>query len=121
MDENQNENVKDSNEEGAFGVSLKRNNKQIRDDRAQQIIDVAKLKYRRKIEDIEMIISDIQRERDNMLDLSPSTTQTLIVASDFNADEYIEKDIQLGIKIRNEEIRLELAKKSYKHLFGGNL
>ena len=104
---------------GAFLVSLKRNNKQIRDDRATAIADVAQLKYKRKVEDLEMSIRDMKREQDNMLDLSPTNSMSLIIASDFNADEYIAKDLELGVKIRNEEIRLEIAQKRYNYLFGG--
>lgn len=107
------------NEKGAFLSSLKRNNKQIRDDRATAIADVAQLKYKRKVEDLEMSIRDMKREQDNMLDLSPTNSMSLIIASDFDADTYIAKDLELGVKIRNEEIRLEIAKKRYEFLFGG--
>lgn len=104
---------------GAFMSSLKRNNKQIRDDRATAIADVAQLKYKRKVEDLEMSIRDMKREQDNMLDLSPTNAHSLIIASDFDADAYIAKDLELGVKIRNEEIKLEIAKKRYAYLFGG--
>jgi len=40
--------------QGAFIESLKRNNKQIRDDRAASIVDIAQLKYKRKVEDLEL-------------------------------------------------------------------
>lgn len=103
---------------GAFIRLLKRNNKQIRDDRAQAILDVAMLKYRRKIEDIDLAIKDMVREQEGMLDLSPTNAQSLILASDFKPDEHIHKDLDLGVKIRNEEIRLEIAKKRYLYLFG---
>jgi hypothetical protein len=104
--------------QGMFISSLKRNNKQIRDDRASAIADVAQLKYKRKVEDLEMSIRDMKREQDNMLDLSPTNAQSLIIASDFDADAYIAKDLELGVRIRNEEIRLDIAKKRYEFLFG---
>jgi len=44
---------------------------------------------------------------------------SLQLAVDFNAKEFTAKDIEIGIKIRNEEIRLEIAKKRYNYLFGG--
>ena len=53
------------------------------------------------------------------LDLSPTNAQSLILASDFNSSDYVEKDIDLGIKIRNTEITLEIARKRYQYLFGG--
>jgi hypothetical protein len=52
-----------------------------------------------------------------MLDLSPADSTSLMVATDFNAKEFVEKDIALGIKIRNLEIQLDIARTRYKHLF----
>jgi hypothetical protein len=104
---------------GAFINSLKRNNREIRDDRATAIAEDTQLVYKRKIEDLEISIKKMQREQENMLDLSPTSTQSLILASDFNCEEYVAKDIDLGIKIRNTEITLEIARQRYEYLFGG--
>lgn len=103
---------------GAFLESLKRNNKQIRDDRAMEISEDAEMTYKRKIEDMERGIVKMERDRRNMLDLSPENAQSLKLASDFNADEFVSKDLDLAKRIRNEKIALNLAKKSYNHLFG---
>jgi hypothetical protein len=101
--------------------SLKRNNKQIRDDRATAISEDTQLAYKRAIEDMELAIKKMKRERENMLDLSPTNAQSLVLASDFESAAYVEKEIQLAMKIRNEEIKLELAKERYIYLFeGGN-
>jgi hypothetical protein len=104
---------------GAFFGSLKRNNKQIRDDRAIAIAEDTQLVYKRKIEDLDLSIKKMKREQENMLDLSPTNAQSLILASDFDSAIYTEKDIDLGVKIRNAEITLEIAKKRYNYLFGG--
>lgn len=104
---------------GAFISSLKRNNKQIRADRALAIGEDTELVYKRKIEDLELGIKKMRREQENMLDLSPTNAQSLILASDFDSNEYSQKDIDLGVKIRNAEITLEIAKKRYAYLFGG--
>ena len=109
---------KDSTLSGAFISSLKRNNKEIRADRAAAIAEDAELVYKRKIEDLEISIRKMKREQENMLDLSPTTSQSLILASDSNCDEYVAKDIDLGIKIRNTEITLEIARQRYEYLFG---
>lgn len=110
---------KENFEGGAFVSSLKRNNRQIRDDRAAAIAEDTELVYKRKIEDYELSLKKMRREQENMLDLSPANAQSLILASDFNSAEYVEKDIELGIKIRNTEITLEIARKRYDYLFGG--
>jgi len=105
--------------QGAFVSSLKRNNKKIRDDRAAAISEDTELIYKRAIEDSELKIKKMKREQDNMLDLSPTDAQSLVLASDFNSEGFVGKDIELGIKIRNEEIKLEIARKRYQYLFGG--
>ena len=104
--------------QGAFAASLKRNNRQIRDDRAQAIVEDTMLLFKRKIEDIQLGITRIKRERDNMLDLSPTNAQSLMLASDFDAEGYVKKEEDLAIKIRNEEIKLEKMKERYDFLFG---
>ena len=105
--------------EGAFVASLKRANSKIRQDRAQAIAEDAELVYKRKIEDLGMSIKKMKREQENMLDLSPTTADSLTLASDFNGEQYVNKDIELGVKIRNAEITLEIAKVRYAYLFGG--
>ena len=102
---------------GAFIASLKRNNKQIRSDRATAIAEDAQIMYRRSVEDLEVKIKRMRRDRENMLDLSPENAMSLKLASDFNSEEYVKKDIELGVSIRNAEIQLEIAKKQYEYLF----
>ena len=75
--------------------------------------------YKRQIEDLELSVKKMRREQENMLDLSPTNSMSLIVASDFDSTAYVDKDIELGVKIRNTEIKLEIAKKRYAYLFGG--
>jgi hypothetical protein len=105
--------------DGAFFSSLKRNNKQIRDDRALAIVEDTELIYKRKIEDLELAVKKLRREQENMLDLSPTTAQSLVLASDFDSSAYVDKDVEIGVKIRNLEIKLEIAQNRYNHLFGG--
>ena len=104
---------------GAFVSSLKRNNKEIKADRASAIAEDAQLVYRRRMEDLELSVKKLKRERDNMLDLSPDNAQSLILASNFNCEDLVSKDIDLGIKIRQAEITLEIARERYNYLFGG--
>lgn len=106
-------------EVGAFVASLKRNNKQIRDDRATAISEDTELIYKRQIEDLDLSIKKMKREQENMLDLSPTNAQSLVLASDFDSAAYVAKDIELGVRIRNAEITLEIAKNRFAYLFGG--
>lgn len=105
--------------QGAFAESLRRNNRKIREDRAIAISEDTELIYKRAMEDLELSIKKMEREQENMLDLSPTDAQSLVLASDFDSNEYVSKDIELGVKIRNAGIKLEVAQKRYKYLFGG--
>ena len=102
---------------GAFIDSLKRNNGKIREDRAIAIGESAQMRYKRKIEDLEMELNQLKRDRDNMMDLSPASADSLVLASDFDAQTFVDKDVQIGITIRNLEIQLEIARDRYNHLF----
>ncbi len=102
---------------GAFIDSLKRNNGKIREDRAIAIGESAQMRYKRKIEDLEMELKQLKRDRDNMMDLSPASADSLVLASDFDAQTFVDKDVQIGITIRNLEIQLEIARDRYNHLF----
>lgn len=104
--------------QGAFLQSLTRNNDKIRADRAQAIAEDAQLLYKREIEDLEMQIKRLKRERESLLDLSPTTADSLVLAADFDAKAFVQKDIQIGVQIRNFDIKLEIAKQRYTDLFG---
>jgi len=103
---------------GAFMSTLTRNNKKIREDRAISISEDAELIYKRKVEDLETQIKRKRRDREGMLDLSPTTADSLVLASDFNADNFVAKDLAIGLEIRNLEIALDIAKTRYDYLFG---
>lgn len=104
--------------EGAFQETLMRNNKKIRQDRAVVIVEAAHINFKRAVEDLEIEIKQIKRDRENMLDLSPHHAQDLMVASDFDAAAFVAKDIELGVRIRNLEIKRDVAKQRFIYLFG---
>ncbi len=104
---------------GSFVTSLRRNNKQIRDDRALAIAEDAEMIFKREVEDINTELKRLRRERESMLDLGGTTTTAIISHADFNAKEFVAKDLDLGLKIRNLEIKLEIATKRYNELFKG--
>ena len=103
---------------GAFLESLQRNNSQIRKDRAIAISEDAQLMYKRAIEDLDVSIKRMKRDQENMLDLSPESATSLKLASDFNAGDYVEKDVELGVKIKIASEKLDIAKRRYEFLFG---
>jgi hypothetical protein len=52
-----------------------------------------------------------------MLDLGGNNTTNIISLSDFNAKDFVAKDLELGLKIRELEIKLEVAQSRYNSLF----
>jgi len=105
--------------QGAFANSLLRNSSKIKEDRAITIFRNAERYYKRKVEDIEAEIQDLETERDSQLDLSPTDINSLVLASDFKSDQFFETDLKLTLKIREARIRLEEAKNRYAFLFSG--
>ncbi len=103
---------------GRFVENLTRNNKKIRTDRALAIVEGAELLFKRRVEDLSTEIKTLKRERESLLDLSPTNADSLVLASDFNPGQFVEKYLQLGVKIRNKEIELNIASQSYTDLFG---
>lgn len=103
---------------GSFREKLQRNNKEIRNDRADAIVEDAELIYSRTIQDIELENKKLGREREGLIDLSPSDKNSLVLASDFNAKGFVDKDLQIGLKIRENNIKLEVLRARYAELFG---
>ena len=105
---------------GTFKTDLQRNFKQLKDSRAESVAEDVEIIYKRKIEDLCHEIRNIERDRENiMLDLSPTNvTSALAVPSDFNAEKLLEKDMQLGIRKREAEIKLDIVARRYEELFG---
>ena len=116
-DENNNDNNQPASS-GAMLASLKRSNREIKDDRAAVISEDSETSYRRKVEDIEKYIRNMDRNRAGALDLSPNNVFSLQLANSFNGEKFCEDDLELSVKIRNEKIKLNIAKERYNYLFG---
>lgn len=102
---------------GMFINSLMRNNGKIRDDRAFAIYESAEMVYKRKVEDMTLQRRQLIRERDALLDLSPTNSQSLVLKADFDEHAFVEKDLAIGKQIRNLDILLEIAEERYTLLF----
>ena len=100
-----------------FVDALRRNNDQIREDRAKTIGEDSELIYRRRIEDIDLKIKRITREQESAIDISPLDRNSLTFV-DFNPEDFVQNDIELSLKIRNLNIQFEIAKNRYEYLFG---
>jgi hypothetical protein len=107
---------------GSFVSSLKRSNKEIRDDRALSIAEDAEMIFKREVEDVTTELKRLKRDRDNMLDLAGTDKNKIINPTDFNAKGFVAKDLEIGLKIRECEIKLDILVRRYNELFteGGN-
>lgn len=103
---------------GSFQTSLQRSNKDIKNDRAIGIAEDAELTYQRMVQDLEVEYKRKIRERQNMLDLSPTNTHSLILASEFDSKKFVELDLTIGVQLREIEIKLDIARSRYAELFG---
>ncbi len=103
--------------QGKFGKLLMRSNTKLREDRGAQIVKATPPTHGRRIEDLQEILDNLKVDQDNMLDINPSNTQTIINPSDFESESFVDKDIEIGIKIRNIQIKLNVAQGRYNALF----
>ena len=104
---------------GSFVNSLKRNNKQIRDDRALSIAEDAKMLFKREVEDSATRLKRLKRDLENLLDLSGNETTKIISPSDFIAKDFVANNLKIGLAIRDEEIKFDILNKRYNELFEG--
>lgn len=110
------ENVK----KGAFKAELMKNFSQIKATRAESVSEDVETVYKRKIEDLCHAIRRYDRDREDIItDLYPTNNfNNTVVPSDFSADRFLEKDLEIGINRRNAVIKLEILLDRYQYLFG---
>ena len=63
-------------------------------------------------------IYQAQTRRENALDLSPSVIGSLNPAKDFDADQFLNDDMNTGIELRNLGIKSNVIRSRYNFLFG---
>lgn len=107
-------------QKGVFKQDLMRNFKQLKESRAESVSEDVEIMYKRQIEDLCHKIRNYDRDRENLiLDLSPSSAFSgNVVPSDFRPEEFLNKDIEIGLNKRDAIIRLEIAINRYEYLFG---
>ena len=107
--------------QGALYQSLQRTNAQIRQERGDAIAEDLEMTYKREVEDVEMKLKRLKRKQVNMFDFSPTNAQSLVMAKELDSQEIKDQDLAIALDIRNTEIKLELAKARYEHLFGATV
>lgn len=105
---------------GTFKRALTQSFKGIKETKAAAITEDVELSYRRKIEDLCRSARQCDRDREDILiNLAPSNITSLnVVPSDFEADDFLEQDMKIGLNKRDTLIKLEIAVRRYEYLFG---
>ena len=106
--------------QGTFRNSLTQSFKNIRESKASSITEDVELSYKREIEDLCRKVRQCDRDREDILiNLAPGNiTSTSVVPSDFDADGFLKRDIQIGLTKRDALIKLEIIISRYEDLFG---
>lgn len=118
MAEEETETTVNEVEGGFVQQSLHRNNKQIRSDRAEDLLDELQTGSRRKCEDLLKALNKLKRQRRNMYDFSPTNAQSLVLAAEVDGEDQADKDLKLSVDIRDAQIKYDLQVQRYKELYG---
>ena len=78
---------------------LSRNTAQIKTDRATEIAELAEIEAKRKVEDLEREVKQLERRKKSLTDLSPDNTFSIMKVKDFDAGEFIAKYNEIGLQI----------------------
>ena len=108
-------------QEGLFKSALKRSVKDIKEARATGITDDAEMSFRRMVEDLVQSRKRLEMTRDEMLDMSPESAISLVLAKNFDGRKFASEYLNLGVEIRLLNIQIDIGKQNYKDLFGGVL
>jgi hypothetical protein len=103
---------------GAFNKALSLRGDAVLDNRANAIADDAALTYRQTVERLELEDRKLAMEQEALLDLAPDDANSLRAARDFDADQFVKKDIDLAVKRQVHRLRLEAARERLAVLFG---
>jgi hypothetical protein len=103
---------------GFLKESLNRNNSQIKKDRAEIIEEDLEMEFNNGVQKAAKELKRTKRELRNMYDFSPTTSQSLVLANDLDAELINRKDTELTLKIRELQIVYEARQERYKELFG---
>lgn len=103
---------------GAFESLLRESGKQIRDRRAQNLSEDAKMAYKTYVENLGYDVRRLEREQEDALDLSPDNVFSIISAKNFEPDVFTQKDVDLGVRIRNAKVKFITAARRFQFLFG---
>lgn len=103
---------------GALQASLNRNSTKIRADRAKKIADTARVRYRRKLEDLELRLTELRDKQETIIDMSPDNSFSIVNANNFDPEEFVNENTKLAKEIYEITKHIEVYTDDYVRLFG---
>ena len=104
-------------QKGLFYETLNRSNAQILRDRSEDIIIDTQQDYNTAFNILERDLRNAKAERKAHMDLSPVSKDMLTFTNNFKSQEWVQKDIDLSMKIMNLEMKLEVLRKRIEELY----
>ena len=74
--------------------------------------------YRREIQELARLIQYLKKQQEDLAGMALTEAEASEIADAIDSGAYVSKEIEIGVKIRDLEKKLELAKKRYQFLFG---
>jgi hypothetical protein len=108
-------NYKNNGSNTAFSMG---NEKPTGSQRATAGSEDAKSLYKREIQSLAHLISLLKMEQEEIANLTPTDEQTKEITNAIDSGAYVSKEIEIGVKIRDLEKKLETARKRFQFLFG---
>ena len=103
---------------GALQQSLTRPGVKVRADRARQIASAAKLRYRRKLEDLHLSLREARDRQESIIDMSPDNSLSIISANEFDPNDFVSQNAELAKTIFQTEEAITVLSKDFERLFG---
>jgi hypothetical protein len=73
--------------------------------------------YRREMRELKLLIQVLKKKQESLSKLPPTDAQTSEITDAIDSGAYVSKEIEIGVKIRDLEKKLESAKKRFRFLF----
>lgn len=106
---------------GTLREKLSRNNKQLREDRSDEIAEDIFVSYNRRIEDRKREIQAIDRKLNRMLDLSPDNNNARMSSKDFEVEVFLDQREALIKERISKQVLLDTIQLDYDSLFADDV
>lgn len=106
---------------GEFGASINRSTTKIRKDRGIAMAEDTEMQYRMAVQTLRTKLKRALRTQANMLDFGGDSVLKIINPNEYDAQDFVDKDMELGIEIKKIEDQLQIAEARYTKLFGAAL